>query len=489
MSTVNGYIIFADIKGFSTVREEERNRVYGIYYQKFLPDLAAIVKPYQQGTERMKAFNTWGDGMMAVFYDGEQAVRFMIKYRDFFREWPFAERGMPKLSVRIAGHFGYFHRYKDPLIEQANITGEHVITSARIEPVTRPGEIYVTEPFVLNASSIHAVKAEFAFDSIGQVDLAKGFGKYDLYRLRQQSEKSQVIDRILRQDLAEHLPQPTPMTASEEQTVRTIKAAPSQERLRQLLQDQIPPTMPNRYSGPFILEVAKICKQRGLYEQAIEWLDILNDYTVSAHQIDIAPYRYDVKVLTLRTDCLSRLRRYQEAANLIYGAWQMNPDNSHVLSMLAAQYKRRALFGAGERLIREQIDIPMLSRAKNLYLEAFRRDLSDYYPAINAAYLSKMCHALGEEAAKGTGEQLAEYILSAWDASQEPDSWWLAISLAEAELLLCNNFEQSAQTISDLVATLNPPWFEKQSTREQIEIYGIVTGQQEPLAVVLASLQ
>lgn len=487
MSTFNGFVIFTDIKGFSKIAAADRTKVYGTFYQKILPAIADIIRPYQEDPDPMQAFNTWGDGMMAAFGNGEQAVRFMIDYRDFFRQFNFKALNIPQLTTRIAGHFGHFHLYNDPIINQTNITGENVITSARIEPTTRPGEIYITQPFKDQAVTIHAIKTEFAFDNLGQFDLAKGFGQCELYRLRKQSEAPQVIDRILRQNLDEHLPQPLPMTDAEQNKLRTIKNATDREMLESMFRHDPLLSAPEQRSGAFLFHAAQVCKRCGLYAKALEYLNILDECTIMAHQIAINPYRYDIEVLKLKTDCLSRLRRYPEAANLIYGAWQMAPDDSNILSMLAAQYKRRALFGERQEISQEQIDRPMLNRAKNLYLEAFRRNLDEYYPAINAAYLCKMCRVLGNQD-NGLGSRLAQYIIKAWNTQQDPGNWWLAISLAEAELVLHDAFEESAAKIANLVSTLNPPWFEKQSTREQIEIYGQVTGQLDAVQSVLKVL-
>lgn len=450
--------------------------------------MAKIIQPYREGPDPMLAFNTWGDGMMAAFGNGEQAIRFMIDYRNFFRQFDFQAHDMPTLTVRIAGHFGHFYCYDDPLIKQTNIAGENVITSARIEPITRPDEIYVTQPFKDHAETIHAVRSNFAFDNLGQFDLAKGFGQYELYRLRKQSDPPQVIGHILRQNLDEHLPRPHPMTEAEQNKLSTLKKVADREMLESLFQHDPLLRRPNHCTGAFLFQLAQVCKGGGLYEKALEYLKILDECTLLAHQIEINPYRYDIEVLKLKTDCLSRLRRYPEAANLIYGAWQMAPDDSNILSMLAAQYKRRALFGKREKISIKQIDRPMLNRAKNLYLEAFRRNMDDIYPAINAAYLCKMCKVLGEQD-NGLGTSLAQYITSAWSTQQDPNNWWLAISLAEAELILHDAFAKSAARIAHLVTTLNPSWFEKQSTREQIEIYGRVTGQLAAVQGVLDVLR
>jgi len=77
--------------------------------------------------------------------------------------------------------------------------------------------------------------------------------------------------------------------------------------------------------------------------------------------------------------------------------------------MIAAQYKRRAILNDSE-VSRESINIDLIIRAKDLYLEAFRK-VEDYYPAINAAYLYKIIGGIEE----GKGTKLSTYITSTWE--------------------------------------------------------------------------
>jgi len=65
-----------------------------------------------------------------------------------------------------------------------------VSRTARIEPVTPPGEVYVTEQF---AARLALEPAGFGCDYVGQVPAAKGYGTMRMYHLHAPPEPSIVI--------------------------------------------------------------------------------------------------------------------------------------------------------------------------------------------------------------------------------------------------------------------------------------------------------
>ena len=65
--------------------------------------------------------------------------------------------------------------------------GSHVSRTARIEPVTPPGAVYVTEPFAA-ALGLEG-REEFGCDYVGHMPAAKDFGRLRMYRLWRSSER------------------------------------------------------------------------------------------------------------------------------------------------------------------------------------------------------------------------------------------------------------------------------------------------------------
>jgi class 3 adenylate cyclase len=70
----------------------------------------------------------------------------------------------------------------DPILDEPSFIGSHVSRTARIEPVTPPGAIYVTEPFA--AALVLGGREEFPCEYVGHMPAAKDYGRLRMYRLR-----------------------------------------------------------------------------------------------------------------------------------------------------------------------------------------------------------------------------------------------------------------------------------------------------------------
>jgi class 3 adenylate cyclase len=91
--------------------------------------------------------------------------------------------GLPAhLALRIGGHVGPVFATRDPVLDRESFMGSHVSRTARIEPVTPPGAVYVTEPFA--AALVLGGRPEFACDYVGHMAAAKDYGHLRMYRLR-----------------------------------------------------------------------------------------------------------------------------------------------------------------------------------------------------------------------------------------------------------------------------------------------------------------
>jgi class 3 adenylate cyclase len=70
----------------------------------------------------------------------------------------------------------------DPVLRARSYMGSHVSRTARIEPVTPPTAVYVTEPFA--AALALSGRDRLACDYVGHMPAAKDFGQLRMYRLR-----------------------------------------------------------------------------------------------------------------------------------------------------------------------------------------------------------------------------------------------------------------------------------------------------------------
>ena len=86
------------------------------------------------------------------------------------------------LQLRIAVHYGPCHPIHDPILKKDSFAGREIIRAARIEPVTPPGEIYVTEQL---ASALFLAGAkDWRCDYVGIQPTAKGFGNFRMYSIK-----------------------------------------------------------------------------------------------------------------------------------------------------------------------------------------------------------------------------------------------------------------------------------------------------------------
>ncbi|MFA5454957.1 MAG: adenylate/guanylate cyclase domain-containing protein [Sulfurimonas sp.] len=476
MDAKNAYIVFTDLKGFSKLSEPEIR----IFYSEVLPELASKIIHLK---EESLVWNTWGDALVAIFEDETKIIELVFTYRDFFKNYDFKAKNINPIFPRIAGHFGRFEIIKDALLGGTNNAfGQNINTTARIEPITRPNEIYVTEDFKDRIEK-SPNNIDINFDELGEIPLAKNFGTYNLFRLRKKDEDKKIIDRIVEQDLSKMLPEAEAISKDEIETLKYLANSPSIELFKKnldldkLISDEV-------INENYLLKNANLCKNFGLYEEALQIINKIKKQTRDIDGIDVVLYKYQKEVMKTETNCLTRLGKYDEASNLIYGVWQLNNKDSDTLSMLAAQYKRRALYTEKNILLdKENINSDLLKRALSLYIEAFRLDIEDYYPAINIAYLYKIIGGIEE----GKGIKFANYISSTWKHEKSKD-WWIDSTLLECEIISSDFFDLD-KNFNEIIELHKPNYFQKKSTYTQIELYSHLVGRNEVIDKILNLLK
>jgi len=169
-------MLFADVKGFGGLRDT----MVPVFLDTVLAPLAARLKSFGP---RVTHLNTWGDGLFVVFSNIEDAAEAAIELQQCFRECDLAESSLPEsLALRIGGHYGPVHEKRDPFLGTMGVFGNEVSYAARIEPITVPGSIYVSEAFAcaLAVNAAHKYRSE----SVGQMTPRKGLDPLNLFSLR-----------------------------------------------------------------------------------------------------------------------------------------------------------------------------------------------------------------------------------------------------------------------------------------------------------------
>ena len=170
-------LLFADVKGFSKLREEHAPG----FFTSFLGLVPQVLKAHDIEPLEM---SSRGDGLYMVFGSAEDASRFAWELSIGIGVVDWAAMGLPAdTHIRIALHAGPVFIAVDPVNRWLAHYGAHVTRAARIEPIVVPGQILVTEPFAAVLAAQSASK--FTCDLVGVEPLAKDYGTSRLYRLRE----------------------------------------------------------------------------------------------------------------------------------------------------------------------------------------------------------------------------------------------------------------------------------------------------------------
>ncbi|MCP2033522.1 class 3 adenylate cyclase [Planomicrobium sp. HSC-17F08] len=473
-----GFIVFSDLKGFSDLTQTEQEKYLTMHENFVSPSL----KPF---LNHAIVFNTWGDAIVAVFEKGMDAAEFMLCYRSEAKKF-IGVVTEKRVLPRIAGHFGKVNIYIDSLLERHNTISNEVNTAARIEPVTRAGEIFVSEEFKAAFNEQTGQQDHVEFERLGLIPLAKGKGEKVLYRLIKDDEESHIIDELFELDLPKALPEELDLSYEEKQMIQVLNRMEKAALISEVLKTEWEKT----HSGIFAFKIAKICKKAGLYQIGLDWLEKAEQESIEMNGFLLFTYKSHKDLIKLKADLLSRLERYNESAEILYSLWRnVEGENikgaSNILSMLAAQFKRQAITKENQLLSSNEIDRDLLEKSASLYLEAFRHDIDNYYPAINAAYLLMMLGGQKED----NSRKLARNIWETWQGEQGT-SHWLDFTLAEAKLLL-GDFKHAKKMLEKALKTHKKTIgiFDIESVRSQIYQYLVFTGKEAEGKELIDSLE
>lgn len=175
-------MIFADVKGFSKLTDDQ---VPGVL-EEVLGAFAAVLERYDDAIEHR---NTWGDALYVVLTDTVQTAECALELQSAIASIDLQALGLTDhLALRIGAHVGPVFALDEPVLGTRAFTGAHVSRTARIEPVTPPGTVYVTEQFA--AALELAQRSELGCDYVGTMPAAKDYGHFRMYRLRRRSTRA-----------------------------------------------------------------------------------------------------------------------------------------------------------------------------------------------------------------------------------------------------------------------------------------------------------
>jgi adenylate cyclase len=169
-------MLFADVKGFSALPDSLTVTFVG-----------SVMGPLAETLDRFDAHilhrNSWGDGLYVVLDDVTMAAHCALALQDTMKRLQLAEAGLPTtLGLRIGAHTGPVFERNDPVRKEPNFYGVEVTRTARIEPRTPEGDVYVTDPF----AAMVALEAEgtLSCQYVGHIPTAKDYGTFPMYVLK-----------------------------------------------------------------------------------------------------------------------------------------------------------------------------------------------------------------------------------------------------------------------------------------------------------------
>ncbi len=172
----NRPIVFGDLAGFSSVHEAEVPAVF----EHVFGALAAAIEPLEGN---ILVRNTWGDGIFLVFDEIDAAAECLLRMQEALSLVDRPAIGLSQdMQLRLGAHYGPMLKTLDPMTRRETFVGVQVNRAARIEPITPPGIVYVTEAFA--AALALRPQAGFTCDYKGRVALAKKAGEYPVLSLR-----------------------------------------------------------------------------------------------------------------------------------------------------------------------------------------------------------------------------------------------------------------------------------------------------------------
>ncbi|HYJ51880.1 MAG TPA: adenylate/guanylate cyclase domain-containing protein [Allosphingosinicella sp.] len=168
-------ILFTDFKDFSALSEA----ALPAFWDGVMRVVADVLDAHEGEIE---CRNSWGDALYAVTYSAPGAAEIALQLQDRLARFDYATLGLDgSAGMRIGAHYGPAYRATDRITGRTTFYGTEVSKAARIEPVTPPGAVFVTEPL----AAILALEAadSFACRYVGRIALAKKYGDYPMYRL------------------------------------------------------------------------------------------------------------------------------------------------------------------------------------------------------------------------------------------------------------------------------------------------------------------
>lgn len=175
-------IIFADFAGFSRLQDGD----LPLFWAKFM---RAIGERLHAHRDAILLQHTWGDALHVVTGSASSAAQIACEVQACVEKLrPTLPPELARLELRLSAHYAPVFSGPNPIENEQTYFGTPLSFTARIEPVTPPGMIFVTAAF---AAQITLEAADdFSLEYAGELTLAKAYGRTRLFNLRRRTRTS-----------------------------------------------------------------------------------------------------------------------------------------------------------------------------------------------------------------------------------------------------------------------------------------------------------
>lgn len=175
------------------------------YMDTMLPKIAEKLKEFEFVEKK-----TWGDGIVIIGENPSEICEAALNMRDLFAETNWEKYDLPDLKIRISIHSGSYAHGMDFFSNRVGFCGRTIVGTARLEPVTAPGQIWITKrsAALLDEQMAGQGNDFFTMDPIGKIYLPKDHGSLDVWSLRQSNEpalEKTIIQSIIEENNIHYL--------------------------------------------------------------------------------------------------------------------------------------------------------------------------------------------------------------------------------------------------------------------------------------------
>jgi adenylate cyclase len=172
-------MLFGDVNGFSEITEAQ----VPVFFRSVMGALGNVLDMFG---EEVVYRNSWGDGIYAVLEHVAPAAECALALQQAMVGIDLDALGLPgHLALRVGVHAGPVFEGHDPIRREPTFFGAQVTRTARIEPATPEGEVYVTDAFA--AALALEPRAGYDAEYVGHIPTAKGYGSFPMYVLKRRA--------------------------------------------------------------------------------------------------------------------------------------------------------------------------------------------------------------------------------------------------------------------------------------------------------------